>query len=149
MRRTLFALLATALAILSLASPWTTAAAAGHAHRTQPRIGLVLSGGGARGSAHIGVLKVLEELRIPIHVVVGTSMGSLVGGSYAAGLSPEVLEQRVTQVDWDVLFNDDPPRKDWPARRKQVSETPTFDFRVGVRNGQINLPPGAIYGQQV
>jgi NTE family protein len=149
MRRTLFALLATALAILSLVAPWTASAASDRAHRTPPRIGLVLSGGGARGSAHIGVLKVLEELRIPIHVVVGTSMGSLVGGSYAAGLSPEVLERRVTEVDWDVLFNDDPPRKDWPARRKQASENPTFDFRVGVRNGQFNLPPGAIYGQQV
>lgn len=146
MRRTLFALLATALAALSLVAPWTSSAAADLAH---PRIGLVLSGGGARGSAHIGVLKVLEELRIPIHVVVGTSMGSLVGGSYAAGLTPEVLEQRVSQVDWNVLFNDDPPRKDWPARRKQASETPTFDFTVGVRDSQLKLPKGAISGQQV
>lgn len=146
MRRTLFALLATVLAALSLAAPWTPSVAADRAH---PRIGLVLSGGGARGSAHIGVLKVLEELRIPIHVVVGTSMGSLVGGAYAAGLSPEVLEQRVTQVNWNVLFNDDPPRKDWPARRKQASENPTFDFTVGVRDGQLKLPKGAISGQQV
>ena len=146
MRRTLFALLATALAALSLVVPWTSSAAADRAH---PRIGLVLSGGGARGSAHIGVLKVLEELRIPVHAVVGTSMGSLVGGSYAAGLTPEVLEQRVSQVDWNVLFNDDPPRKDWPARRKQASDAPTFDFTVGMRDGQLKLPKGAISGQQV
>ncbi len=149
MRRTLLTLLATVLAALSLAASWTPAAAADRAPPNHPRIGLVLSGGGARGSAHIGVLKILEELRIPIHVVVGTSMGSLVGGAYAAGLSPEVLEQRVTQVDWNVLFNDDPPRKDWPARRKQASESPTFDFTVGVRDGNLKLPKGAIAGQQV
>ncbi len=149
MRRYLFALLATALAALSLGAPATTSAAAGGARPHHPRIGLVLSGGGARGAAHIGVLKVLEELRIPVDVVVGTSMGSLVGGAYAAGLTPEVLEQRVTQVNWDVLFNDDPPRKDWPALRKEASEYPTFDFRIGVNKGHFSLPPGAIYGQQV
>jgi NTE family protein len=149
MRRKLLPLLATVFAALSLAAPWIPSAAADRAPPHHPRIGLVLSGGGARGSAHIGVLKVLEELRIPIHVVVGTSMGSLVGGAYAAGLSPEVLEQRVTQVDWNVLFNDDPPRKDWPARRKQASENPTFDFTVGVRDGNLTLPKGAIAGQQV
>jgi NTE family protein len=142
-------LIAVLLAALFLAAPWTPAEAADRTQPDHPRIGLVLSGGGARGSAHIGVLKVLEELRIPIHVVVGTSMGSLVGGAYAAGLTPEVLEQRVTQVDWNVLFNDDPPRKEWPARRKQADENPTFNFTIGVRDGNLKLPKGAIAGQQV
>jgi len=149
MRRYLSTLLVTAIAILSLLPPWTTAVATEAAQRAHPRIGLVLSGGGARGAAHIGVLKVLEELRIPVHVVVGTSMGSLVGGSYAAGLTPAVLEERVTQVNWDNLFNDDPPRQEWPARRKQAYQTPTFDFSVGVRESQFRLPKGAIAGQQV
>lgn len=138
-----------AMLLLSLTSLWPLAQAAAQAGGAQPRIGLVLSGGGARGSAHIGVLKVLEEMRIPIHVVVGTSMGSLVGGGYAAGLTPAVLEERVTQVNWDRLFNDDPPREDWPARRKQAYQTPTFDFTVGVRDGHFKLPKGAIAGQQV
>ncbi len=138
-----------AMLLLSLTSLWPLAQAAAQAGGAQPRIGLVLSGGGARGSAHIGVLKVLEEMRIPIHVVVGTSMGSLVGGGYAAGLTPAVLEERVTQVNWDQLFNDDPPREDWPARRKQAYQTPTFDFTVGVRDGHFKLPKGAIAGQQV
>lgn len=146
MRRPLPALVVAAIALLTLLSPWTATAAA---PQTQPRIGLVLSGGGARGSAHIGVLKVLEELRIPIHAVVGTSMGSLVGGGYAAGLSPAILEERVTQVDWDALFTDDPPREDWPARRKQGYRNPTFDFSVGVRDGEFNLPKGAIAGQRL
>ena len=149
MRRSLRALVISAILLLSLITPWTLPQAAEQAGRAQPRIGLVLSGGGARGSAHIGVLKVLEELRIPIHVVVGTSMGSLVGGGYAAGLTPTVLEERVTQVNWDQLFNDDPPREDWPARRKQAYQTPTFDFTVGVRDGRPKLPKGAIAGQQV
>ncbi|NEV61799.1 patatin-like phospholipase family protein [Thiorhodococcus minor] len=114
-----------------------------------PRIGLVLSGGGARGAAHIGVLKVLEEMRIPVHVVVGTSMGSLVGGGYAAGLPAAELERRVTEVDWDVLFNDNPPRKGWPAHRKEASANPTWDFSLGVRDGGVRLPKGAISGQKV
>ncbi|WP_295383941.1 patatin-like phospholipase family protein [uncultured Thiodictyon sp.] len=148
MRRNLLALLAIALAALYLAAPARAAAGDGSwGHR--PRIGLVLSGGGARGSAHIGVLKVLEEMHIPVDVVVGTSMGSLVGGSYAAGLSPQELERRVTQVNWDTLFNDAPPRKDWPARRKEATANPLWDFSVGVHNGKLKLPPGAMAGQQV
>jgi NTE family protein len=147
MRRHLSALLVIALAALSL--PSSTSAAGDRANAHRPRIGLVLSGGGARGAAHIGVLKVLEELRIPIDAVVGTSMGSLVGGGFAAGLSPEVLEQRVTEVNWNELFNDDPPRKNWPARRKDQSANPTFDFTVGVNGGKFALPPGAISGQRV
>lgn len=149
MRRTLSALFVLAVATLSLAALAAGPAGVSRTDRSNPRIGLVLSGGGARGAAHIGVLKVLEEMRIPIHAVAGTSMGSLVGGSYAAGLTAEELERRVTQVDWDSLFNDDPPRKEWPARRKQQTVNPTWDFTVGVRNGDLKLPKGAISGQKV
>ena len=115
-----------------------------------PRIGLVLSGGGARGAAHIGVLKVLEELRIPISVVVGTSMGALVGGTYATGVSPAEMERRLTAVDWKDLFEDNPPRQDWPIRRKEQSMQPNFDFSLGVDDhGTIKLPQGAVAGQKV
>ena len=148
MTRNLLALIFTALTVLSLASAPAAADADGLSpHR--PRVGLVLSGGGARGAAHIGVLKVLDEMRIPIDVVVGTSMGSLVGGGFAAGLTPEELERRVTQVNWDDLFNDDPDRKTWPARRKEATTNPTWNFTVGVRNGDFRLPKGAISGQKV
>ena len=152
MRRHLPALLVTMLAALCLAVPRLAEAGPSGARRSypvHPRIGLVLSGGGARGAAHIGVLKVLQELRIPIHAIAGTSMGSLVGGGYAAGLPAEELERRVTAVDWDNLFNDAPPRKGWPARRKQQTVNPTWDFTIGVRNGQFALPKGAISGQKV
>jgi len=66
----------------------------------RPRIGLVLSGGGARGAAHIGVLKVLEENRVPIDAIAGTSMGAVVGGLYASGLSAADIERVMTSVDW-------------------------------------------------
>ena len=75
-----------------------------------PRIGLALSGGGARGIAHVGVLKVLDEMRIPIHCVTGTSMGAIVGGTFAVGTSPEDIEKIVLDANWDELFRDNPPR---------------------------------------
>jgi NTE family protein len=115
----------------------------------QPRIGLVLSGGGARGSAHIGVLKVLEELRIPVHAIAGTSMGSLVGGAYASGVSLTAMERQITGMDWNELFTDDPERRLWPARRKQAAERPTWNFSIGHRDGEFRLPKGAIAGQKV
>ncbi|MBK1647401.1 patatin-like phospholipase family protein [Rhabdochromatium marinum] len=131
--------------LLAVAPPQPVAAS----EASGPRIGLVLAGGGARGAAHIGVIKVLEELRIPIHAIAGTSMGALVGGAYAAGLPAEVLEQRLAEVDWNELFDDNPPRSEWPARRQEASLTPTFNFSIGMRNGQAKLPPGAIAGQKV
>src|SRR5262245_55866013 len=70
------------------------------------RVGLVLKGGGARGAAHVGVLKVLEELRIPVDFVAGTSMGAIVGGLYASGLAPEDLDQILGSTDWNDLFTD-------------------------------------------
>ena len=76
------------------------------AEERRPRIGLVLSGGGARGIAHIGVLKVLEEMRVPVDCIAGTSMGAIVGGLYAAGASPEELEKMVTGISWNEAFTD-------------------------------------------
>ncbi len=130
------------LLCLAFFTAWATAADA-------PRIGLVLSGGGARGAAHIGVIKVLEEMRIPIHAIAGTSMGSLVGGAYASGLAPAEMERRIVSMDWNDLFDDDPPRTEWPARRKQEARRPTWDFSIGRRDGELRLPKGAISGQKV
>jgi len=114
-----------------------------------PRIGLVLSGGGARGAAHVGVLKVLEELRIPISAIAGTSMGALVGGVYAGGMSAAEMERRLTTADWDNLLLDDPPRQTWPIRRKQLDLQPSVDLTVGLDKGRIKLPGGALAGQKV
>lgn len=116
---------------------------------SHPRIGLVLSGGGARGAAHVGVLRVLEEMRIPIAAVAGTSMGALVGGAYASGVGVDRLEKELTGADWDDLFVDEPPRNEWPMRRKDDTEQPTWDFSVGVRAGRVRLPKGALAGQKI
>ena len=72
----------------------------------RPRVGLVLGGGGARGAAHIGVLKVLEDERIPIDVIAGTSMGAVVGGLYASGMSAAELEALAGSLDWAAALND-------------------------------------------
>src|SRR5258706_11420884 len=85
----------------------------------RPRVALVLSGGGARGLAHIGVLKVLRELRVPVDVIIGTSMGSIVGGAYAAGHTPEQMEALVGAADWDAMFADRAPRQYLSFRPKE------------------------------
>lgn len=115
----------------------------------RPRIGLALSGGGARGVAHIGVLKVLEENHIPIDYVAGTSMGAIVGGLYSAGISPEEMEKILADVDWRALFNDRPDRRSIPYRRKVDDQTFLTRFEVGFNHGAFQLPSGLITGQEL
>lgn len=115
----------------------------------RPRIGLVLGGGGARGAAHIGVLKVLEELRIPVDYVVGTSIGSIVGGLYAAGMSPGEIEHQIGAIDWDDLFEDSPERTDRSFRRKRDDDFYTVKVKPGFNKGELNLPLAYIRGQKL
>ena len=112
----------------------------------RPRIGLVLSGGGARGAAHIGVLKVLEEHRVPIHAIAGTSMGAVVGGLYASGLGADEIEKVMTSVDWADAFRDRPARKDLNFRRKLEDQSFLVKFPLGIKGGKFRLPrgPGAL-----
>jgi NTE family protein len=112
------------------------------------QIGLVLSGGGARGIAHIGVLKVLEEWRIPIDVIAGTSMGAIVGGAYAAGVPVEEMEQLIGELDWADLFRDAPPREHFSYRRKRDQRDNLFGS-VGLHGTEVLLPEGAISGQKL
>jgi NTE family protein len=114
-----------------------------------PRIALALSGGGARGIAHVGVLKVLEELRVPVHCVVGTSMGAIVGGTYAAGRSTQEMETIVLAADWAEIFRDNPPRRETAVRRKIDDYKPLFGFEVGLRDGSLALPKGVIAGVSI
>ncbi len=118
--------LAGSVAILLMTLLMTLPAAAATApEQNRPRIGLVLSGGGARGAAHIGVLKVLEELRIPVDLIAGTSMGAIVGGFYAAGNSPAEIEATVNSMEWGEAFRDRPPLQDLSFRRKEdISRRP-------------------------
>jgi NTE family protein len=116
------------------------------AQEKKPRIGLVLGGGGARGMAHLGVLKVLEEMRIPIACVAGTSMGALVGGVYATGLPVDEMTERVQRIDWRAIFTDDPPRTEKPFHAKQDDFRNLFGFELGQRGAALLLPPGATAG---
>ena len=117
------------------------------AHR--PRIGLVLSGGGARGAAHIGVLKVLEENRVPVDVIAGTSMGAVVGGLYASGLSASDIERVMTSVDWQDAFRDRPARTDLNFRRKLEDQNFLVKFPLGLKGRKFRLPRGLVQGQKL
>jgi NTE family protein len=113
------------------------------------RVGLVLGGGGARGAAHIGVLRELERLRIPIDAVAGTSMGAIVGGLYSAGMTPAELDNLVESIDWEDAFRDTPQRKNRPYRRKQDDDEFPIRLELGFRDGEMQIPLGFIQGQKL
>src|SRR5688572_15896594 len=115
----------------------------------RPRVGLVLSGGGARGAAHIGVLKVLEENHVPIDAIAGTSMGAVVGGLYATGLSAADVERVMTSLDWQDAFRDRPPRTDLNFRRKQEDRNFLVKFPLGLKGRKFRLPRGLVQGQKL
>jgi NTE family protein len=116
---------------------------------TRPRICLVLSGGGARGMAHIGVLKVLEDLKIPIDCIAGTSMGAIVGGLYASGMTARQIDATMRSVDWQEAFRDAPPRRDLAFRRKQDDRNYLVRLPLGLKHGKVLLPKGFIQGQKL
>ena len=87
----------------------------------RPKVGLVLSGGGAKGAAHIGVLKYIEEAGIPIDYIAGTSMGSIVGGMYALGYTSDEILDLISNVDWGNLISNEVDRKKISFTRKQES----------------------------
>jgi NTE family protein len=141
-----------AATVLSLmpCGPQPTAQPALEASPVKPlRIGLALSGGGARGLAHVGVLKVLEEMRVPISCVTGTSMGAIVGGTFAAGRAPVEMEQIVVKADWDGIFRDHPPRKEIAVRRKIDDFKTLFKPEFGVTEDGLTLPKGVIAGVSI
>ena len=109
----------------------------------------MLSGGGARGAAHIGVLKVLDELRIPIDAIAGTSMGAVVGGLYASGFSAHDIERIVSTLNWQDAFRDRPPRAELTFRRKQEDQNFLVKFPLGLRSRRFLLPKGLIQGQKL
>jgi len=125
---------------LASAQPPDAADAAGVMQR--PRIGLVLAGGGAKGGAHVGVVKVLEEQRVPIDCIVGTSMGALVGAGYAAGLPARELERFVTGIDWDAVVGGTRRRPLEPIEQKRLDMAASTQVELGLRHGQVVTPGG-------
>ena len=112
----------------------------------RPKIGLVLSGGGARGAAHIGVIKILEELRVPVDVIAGTSMGSIVGAAYATGMTVRDMEKAIKSITTESLFTDRPPRQDQSMRRKDDDLRPYFVPELAVTKDGVLLPKGLVTG---
>ena len=125
------------------------AACAALAQAPAPRIGLALSGGGARGLAHIGVLKVLEEMRVPISCVTGTSMGAVVGGTFAVGRTLAQMEETVLKTDWDQVFKDRPPRQEISIRRKADDYKTLIAPEFGISKDGLALPKGIIAGLSI
>src|SRR5918995_3661472 len=133
----------------SAAAP-TPAIAAGPAVAVQqrPKLGVALGGGAARGIAHIGLLRWFEEHRIPIDYLAGTSMGGLIGGAYASGLSPDEIEAIMKQADWDLMFLGDSPFKYKTFRRKEDARAFPGLLDFGLKGG-FKLPSGLNPGQQI
>jgi NTE family protein len=117
--------------------------------KTRPKIGLVLGGGGAKGAAHIGVLKVLEEQNIPVDYIGGTSMGAIVAALYASGLTANELEKVITAIDWKDVFSGDPDRRDIDYRRKVEDFDHLTKLSVGIKDGKVTMPKGLIKDQKV
>lgn len=116
----------------------------------RPKIGLVLSGGGARGAAHIGVIEVLEKLGVPIDYIAGTSMGAIVGGLYASGMSTDGIAQVLVSTDWSRAFKDEIPREDRSFRRKRDDDLYLIKSRPGLSDaGEVKLPVGILQGQEI
>ena len=136
-------------AALLFALPALTAPAQAATGGARPKTCLVLSGGGARGAAHVGVLKVLEELRVPIDCVVGTSMGSIVGASWVSGTTIAEMEDALKTADWDVVLGDQPPRPRRSWRSKELERERAIGAEIGVGKQGALLPGGAVIGQQL
>lgn len=115
----------------------------------RPRIGLALAGGGARGGALVGVLKVLEELRIPVDYVAGTSIGSIVGGLYAIGMPPDRMAEELRTIDWEDALSDDPARRDRDYRRKEDDPLYLINVELGLSRGKLVVPTGLVAGQKL
>ncbi|WP_159064766.1 patatin-like phospholipase family protein [Thaumasiovibrio subtropicus] len=113
----------------------------------RPKVGLVLSGGGAKGAAHIGVLKALEEMQVPVDYVVGASMGAYIGGLYATGMSADEIDLLFQNLDWQRGFVDRVSRAERDNYRKKNEGRYQLSFGLGFDDGRFQMPKGVIQGQ--
>src|SRR5258707_12885831 len=134
--------------LLWLLLPLSLRAQQNSAPRPRPKIGVALEGGGAMGLAHIGVLKWFEEHHIPVDFVAGTSMGGLVGGFYATGMSPDELKTLIDGMDWRKILSDRTPYEDLAFRRKEDQRAYPNSLIFGLRHG-LSLPAGLNAGHQI
>jgi NTE family protein len=136
------------LLLLFFATPARTEDAIKPDSQPRERIGLVLGGGGARGAAHVGVLKVLEREHVKIDFIAGTSMGAIVGGLYASGYKAAEVEQILSGTDWEDVLNDSADRREQPMERK-IDSFGLLDAQLGIDAKGVRLPRGLIQGQKL
>ncbi|CAN0625231.1 NTE family protein [Burkholderia multivorans] len=129
--------------------PPAHACAPGGGNAGRPAIGLVLSGGGARGYAHLGVLKVLEENRIPVDCIAGTSMGAVVGGLYASGMAAGDVERRLSQVNLADIAFDATERADLPQSRREDERLYVNGLTLGFGANGVKTPAGLVQGNRL
>jgi len=137
------------LALLLGCAVAATAPANGEEAPKRPRIGLVLSGGGARGAAHIGVIKALDRLHVPIDAIAGTSMGAVVGGLYASGMTGAEIERAMASVDWQSAFRDRLRRTDLGWRRKEEDRDYLVNLPLGLHGRKLVIPKGLVQGEKL
>lgn len=114
---------------------------------SRPKVGLVLSGGGARGFAHIGTLALIDSLNIPIDYIAGTSMGGIIGALYSIGYDAVEIERLIRRLEWQQLFSDEPPREMVPYYERKYDGR--FQFKFEIKNGRPVAPDGLISGQKI
>ncbi|MCG9650265.1 patatin-like phospholipase family protein [Vibrio brasiliensis] len=114
---------------------------------SREKVAVVLAGGGAKGAAHIGVLKALEELRVPVDVITGTSMGSYVGGLYATGMSADEIESFIETVDWNSGYRDRVDRSQRKVQDKEYEDRYQLTTDLGLRWGEVRASRGIVQGQ--
>ncbi len=135
--------------ILPVLIPLLLPSLAAGADGERPKVGIAFGGGGAKGGAHVGVLQVLEEMRIPVDYVAGTSMGAIMGGLYASGMSAEEMHESLFAVDWADAMQDQTSRQDLSFRRKEDSQRYLLDLEVGVKKWRLAWPGGLLEGQKL
>ncbi|WP_052237994.1 patatin-like phospholipase family protein [Vibrio sinaloensis] len=139
--------------MLLLAGLWSVSALAQSEYQesehSEPRtkVAVVLAGGGAKGAAHIGVLKALEEMRVPVDFITGTSMGAYVGGLYATGMSADEIESFIDTVDWNTGYRDRVNRSERRVRDKEYEDRYQLTTDLGLRWGEMRAPRGIVQGQ--
>lgn len=143
---------------LLICSIMTSHAQVVYSLQTRPKVGLVLSGGGAKGAAHIGVLKYIEETGIPIDYIAGTSMGSIIGGLYALGYSSDDILNIISDVDWDTLISNKVSRRkiSYSSKTETRTQIVNIPFSVGTdqqelqkRSFKNSLPTGIVSGDNL
>lgn len=134
---------------IALISPSLSQAGGCPQDPNEPCIALVLGGGGARGGAHVGVLRALEESRVPVHIITGTSIGSFIGGLYASGKSPDEIEAILANNNWARGLGDQVSREDAPLRRKQQADNFPIQLGLGFDGSEFKFSQGVSQGQRM